>query len=117
MAVTATARRLRRDQTDVERKLWNLLRNRQLDGVKFRRQVPIDRYVGDFVCDRARLIVELDGGQHAEQQAYDDARTAVLEAHGYTVLRFWNNDVIDNAEGVLETILAHLKLSLNHPSG
>ena len=103
---TERARRLRRDQTNVEQRLWALLRNRQLDGFKFRRQVPIDRYVADFVCADAMLVVELDGGQHAADAAYDATRTAVLERLGYVVLRFWNHDVVETAEGVAETILA-----------
>ena len=93
-----TARRLRRDQTDAERKLWFRLRDRRLDGLKFRRQVPIDCYVVDFCCESARLIVELDGGQHAERSAEDAARTAALEARGYLVLRFWNNEVLQNMD-------------------
>jgi len=99
------ARRLRRDQTDAERVLWFRLRDRRLAGWKFRRQAPIDRYVVDFVCADARVIVELDGGQHAERTEQDRARTAVLEAMGYLVLRFWDNDVLGNTDGVVETIL------------
>src|SRR5262249_15624329 len=102
------ARRLRRDQTDAERVLWFRLRDRRLAGWKFRRQVPIDRYVVDFVCADARVIVELDGGQHAERTEQDRARTAVLEAMGYLVLRFWDNDVLSNTDGVVETILKTL---------
>jgi len=99
------ARRLRRDQTDAERVLWFRLRDRRLAGWKFRRQAPIDRYVVDFVCADARVIVELNGGQHAERTEQDRARTAVLEAMGYLVLRFWDNDVLGNTDGVVETIL------------
>src|ERR1051326_527271 len=84
----STARRLRRNQTDAERILWLRLRDRRLNGLKFRRQVPIDRYVVDFFCADARLIIELDGGQHAT--ADETNRTRVLEAMGYLVLRFWN---------------------------
>src|SRR5215213_8782374 len=101
---TATARRLRRNQTDAERTLWFRLRDRRLGGLKFRRQVPIDHYVVDFCCESARLIVELDGGQHAEQVEKDKARAAALEARGYLVLRFWNNEVLQNTHGVLEVI-------------
>ena len=106
---TIRARTLRRDQTDVERKLWSMLRGRQLGGFKFRRQVPIDRYFADFACVEAKLIVELDGGQHADQVAYDAERTAMLEAWGWRVVRFWNDDVLVNADGVAETILNALR--------
>jgi len=97
------ARRLRRDSTDVEKKLWQRLRNRQLEGYKFRRQWPIGPYVPDFVCFEVRLIIELDGGQHTAEN--DAARTAILEKEGWRVLRFWNNEVSENIEGVLETVL------------
>jgi very-short-patch-repair endonuclease len=103
-----TARRLRRDHTDAERVLWFRLRDRRLAGWKFRRQAPIDRYVVDFVCVDARLIVELDGGQHVERTEQDIARTRILESMGYLVLRFWNNDVLSNTDGVVETILETL---------
>src|SRR5258707_15243534 len=93
-----TARRLRHDQTDAERVLWFRLRDRRLDGWKFRRQVPIDRYVVDFICADARVIVELDGGQHAERTEQDATRTTVLESMGYLVLRSWNNDVLANTD-------------------
>src|SRR5262245_52588453 len=106
--VTA-ARRLRRDQTDAERVLWFRLRDRRLDGWKFRRQAPIDRYVVDFVCADARVVVGLDGGQHAERADQDATRTTVLESMGYLVLRFWNNDVLANTEGVVETVLNALQ--------
>ena len=106
---TPRARALRRDQTDVERKLWSLLRGRRLDGFKFRRQVPIDRYFADFACVEAKLVVELDGGQHADQAGYDAARTQTLEALGWRVLRFWNPDVVLEPEGVIGTILVHLR--------
>ena len=102
------ARRLRRDQTDAERLLWFRLRDRRLSGWKFKRQVPIDRYVADFCWGDGRLIVELDGGQHSEHAEADAKRTAVLESCGYLVLRFWNNDVMKNLEGVLEEIVATL---------
>jgi very-short-patch-repair endonuclease len=97
------ARRLRRDQTDAERVLWFRLRDRRLNGLKFKRQVPIDKYIADFLCTEAHLIIELDGGQHATRD--ETNRTAILEAMSYLVLRFWNNDVLSNTDGVLEEIL------------
>jgi len=104
---TPAAKRLRRDMTDAETVLWRRLRNRQLDGLKFRRQTPIDRYVVDFACIERKLVVELDGGHHAQDAVarQDDRRTKVLERLGYTVLRFWNTDVPTNTNGVLETIM------------
>lgn len=102
------AKRLRLDQTDAEAKLWSKLRNRQLNGHKFRRQVPIEGFVVDFVCYESRLVVEVDGGQHDEQAEKDARRTEVLEDAGFLVIRFWNNEVLGNCEGVLETIAAVL---------
>ncbi|MDA0261195.1 MAG: endonuclease domain-containing protein [Proteobacteria bacterium] len=98
------AKRLRRNQTTAERLLWSRLRNRQLDGHKFRRQKPIGRYIVDFVCVESALIVEVDGGQHAEQSAKDEARSAVIKGKGFRVIRFWNNEVTKNLDGVLEAI-------------
>ena len=106
---TGRARVLRRDQTDAERKLWSMLRNRQLGDCKFRRQVPIDRYFADFACVEAKLVVELDGGQHSDQIAYDTERTQVIEACGWRVIRFWNHEVLLESEGVTDTILAALR--------
>jgi very-short-patch-repair endonuclease len=103
------AKNLRRNQTDAERQLWFRLRNRRLNGLKFKRQVPIDRYVVDFCCSDARLVIELDGGQHATRIAEDANRTKTLEAMGYLVLRFWNNDVMQNLDGVLEEALSTVK--------
>jgi very-short-patch-repair endonuclease len=99
----ASARRLRRNQTDAERILWLRLRDLRLNGLKFKRQVPIDRYVVDFFCADAHLIIEVDGGQHAT--ADETNRTRILEAMAYLVLRFWNNEVHEKIEGVLESIL------------
>ena len=98
------ARRLRRSQTDAERRLWNQLRDRQLRGAKFRRQVPIDRYVVDFCCIERKLVVELDGGQHAERAEEDAQRTAFLERCGYRVTRFWNPEVLQQIDTVLTAI-------------
>jgi adenine-specific DNA-methyltransferase len=105
---TQFARSLRHNQTDTERELWHLLRGRELAGYKFRRQVPLGPYVADFVCLSARLIVELDGGQHGEQINYDSDRTKRLEAEDFRVLRFWNSQVFEEREAVLETILSAL---------
>ena len=98
------ARSLRQSETKAERKLWFLLRNRRLGGLKFRRQHPIGPFVTDFCCTEAKLIVELDGGQHALQRRSDKTRTAYLEAQGYRVLRFWNNDALGNTDAVLQRI-------------
>ncbi|MDA1326436.1 MAG: endonuclease domain-containing protein [Proteobacteria bacterium] len=100
----ATARTLRRRQTDAEKALWRLLRNRTFQGTKFRRQHAIGPYVADFVCLELKLVVELDGGQHAVNKTADDARTAKLQLQGFRVLRIWNNDMLTNPEGVLRLI-------------
>src|SRR3954451_14768888 len=104
-AKTERSRRLRINQTDAEKKLWWRLRNRQIGGSKFVRQEPIGPYICDFVCREQRLVVEVDGGQHADSAA-DRERDQWLIAHNYRVMRFWNNDVLKNVEGVLETIAA-----------
>jgi len=101
------ARRLRKNPTDAETHLWSRLRRKQLDGHRFRRQVPLGPYVADFVCFEARLIVEADGGQHAERAA-DKTRTAWLGAQGFKVLRLWNNDVLGNTDGVVAAIRSAL---------
>ncbi len=100
------ARLLRRAMTDAERKLWARLRDRQLMGTKFRRQLPIAGYIADFATREAMLVVELDGGQHTPER--DARRTADLEAAGFKVLRFWNNDVMEKLEGVLTIIAAEI---------
>jgi|ERR1700735_2700244 very-short-patch-repair endonuclease len=105
---TLIARRLRRDGTDVERTLWGALRER-LAPWKFRRQHPIGRYIVDFACPPRKLVIELDGGQHAEMTQADERRSAELALHRYRVIRFWNNEVLDNLEGVLETIRGALE--------
>ena len=105
---TLRSRELRNNPTDAERRLWTAIRNRQLNGTRFNRQVPIGHYICDFVSRRTGLIIELDGGQHALDQKKDSKRTVFLEQHGYRVLRFWNNDVIDNLDGVLGVIVAAL---------
>jgi very-short-patch-repair endonuclease len=98
------ARRLRENQTDVENKLWSQLRGRQLNGVKFRRQHPIGPFVVDFCCVERGLVVELDGSQHVERSDADERRTKILERFGYRVLRFWDNELLNNLNGVLERI-------------
>jgi very-short-patch-repair endonuclease len=102
----SNARALRKNSTDVERILWSDLRDHRLSGVGFRRQVPIENYVADFVCHAARLVIELDGGQHFSDQAEqaDSRRSAVIEARGFRILRFSNHDVMTNRTGVLEAI-------------
>ena len=95
---------LRNNTTDIERILWHRLRNSQLEGVKFRRQQPIETCIVDFVSFDKKIVIELDGGQHSEKTGYDMHRDACLKDNGFTVLRFWNNDVIENIEGVLEVI-------------
>ena len=112
----ATTRRLRRDQTDVERALWFRLRDCRLNGLKFRRQMPIKSYVVDFCCESARLIIESDGGPHAESSDYDAKRTADLETYGFLVLRFSNNDVLSNIDGVVETVVATASQEPPHPN-
>ena len=104
------ARALRRNSTDAERKMSRLLRDRRLDGVKFRRQVPIGPFIADFASIEHRLVLELDGGQHAES-AYDARRDRLLANDGWRVVRFWNNDVIKNSEGVMESIVQALTLT------
>jgi very-short-patch-repair endonuclease len=106
------ARSLRRNETEAEHVLWQLLRNRQLDGRKFVRQLQVGPYFADFSCREAALIVELDGSQHLESPS-DKIRTKYLNAQGYSVLRFWNNDVLRHPHGVAEQILAAVTL---HPS-
>jgi very-short-patch-repair endonuclease len=101
----ARAAELRRAPTDAERRLWRMLRGRQLGGLRFRRQVPIGPYIADFACLEAALVIELDGGQHAEAIGYDRQRDRYLAERGYRVLRIWNHDVDQNIEGVLETVL------------
>ena len=90
--------------TVAEKKVWNQLRQRQLGGLRFRRQVPFGNYIVDFACFEPKIIIELDGSQHAQQIHYDGERTKYLEMLGYTVLRFWNNEVISEIDTVLQTI-------------
>ena len=109
------ARTLRKHPTDAEQNLWRELRYMKLQGFHFRRQVPIGPYVADFICHSAKLIIELDGGQHNEPEdiAYDRRRTSWLGTQGYQVIRFWNNDVLRDAEAV-HTVIRHT-LGLDRP--
>ena len=107
--IRARARTLRKNPTEAEKVLWSHLRFWQVDGYKFRRQQPIGNYIVDFVCLEKKLIIELDGGQHAEQNDYDARRDAWLREQGFTVLRFWNNDVLQNVSSVKDAILSELE--------
>ena len=104
----ARSRQMRSEATDAERKLWQNLRRANL-GLKFKRQYAARGYIVDFCCPQRRLIIELDGGQHAENIEYDDRRSSVLGKDGFKVLRFWNSDVLENIDGVLETIMEALQ--------
>lgn len=96
---------LRINQTNAENRLWYHLRNRRFQGWKFRRQHALQGYIVDFVCLERKLVIELDGRQHADQELYDNRRTQVLEKDRFKVIRFWNNDVLSNLESALETVL------------
>lgn len=102
------AREMRAGMTDAEALMWQLLRNRRVAGAKFRRQHPMGRFILDFYCDEKKLAVEIDGGQHAETLDYDRARDEWLQRKGVRVLRFWNNQVLNETEGVMEVIYAAL---------
>ena len=99
------ARQLRRNQTDAEKIMWRKLRAKQLQDLKFRRQQPIGEFIVDFVCFEKKLIIELDGGQHEKNKEQDEIRDAWLSSQGYTVVRFWNNDILKNIDGVMQSIL------------
>ena len=105
------AKVLRKNFTDTERLLWEYLRAKQMEGYKFRRQEPIGSYIVDFVCQEKRIMIEVDGGQHSTESEKDKGRGEWLKGQGYKVLRFWNNEVVANIEGVLEVI----RDCLNHP--
>ena len=98
------ARKLRKNLTDAEKKLWAVIRKRQINNLKFRRQQPIGKYIVDFVCFEKKIIIEIDGGQHMENKDYDLKRSKWLEGQGFKVIRFWNNEVLENTDAVLETI-------------
>ena len=110
MSSASKARQLRKDSTDAERRMWALLRNRQFADRKFRRQVPIGPYVVDFVCLEKRLIVELDGGHHMTRGDYDAERTKWLMGQGFRIIRFWNNQVLNEAVSVLDALLLELEM-------
>lgn len=97
-------KKLRKNSTDAERKLWRMLRSRQLESCKFRRQEPVGKYVVDFICYEKRLIVEVDGGQHLDRQEQDEERNLWLESQGFQVIRFWNNQVLKETDLVLQVI-------------
>ena len=109
--LTPVARKLRRNQTEAEKRLWWHLRSRQFEGAKFVRQEQIGPHITDFACRTARLAIELDGGQHSE--SIDTPRTEVIESFGYRILRFWNHDVLANTEGVLEAIRQELQIAFD----
>ena len=103
------ARSLRREMTEPENRIWYFLRNRRLNGYKFVREYVIGPYIADFVCRDKKLIVEIDGSQHMEAVEYDQKRTNYLVANGYRVIRFWNNEIFNNTQDVLEVILCYLE--------
>jgi len=109
-------RELRAFGTEAEKRLWSCLRNRQIDGCKFRRQVWIGNYVVDFVCLERRLVIEADGSQHVDQMEYDDRRSAFLMREGFRVMRFWNNEVLSNLDGVAAMIGEALHMNRPSPS-
>ena len=102
------ARALRRNMTDAERKLWRLLRGRRFEDCKFRWQLPLGPYIADFICPEGRLVIEIDGRPHSRRSVNDAARTAWLKARGYRVVRFWNSQVMNDIETVLEEIACKL---------
>lgn len=112
--LTSRSRDLRKNGTDAERKLWSVLRSRQHNGFKFRRQVEIDGYVVDFLCPAKRLIIEVDGGQHTSVR--DARRTAHLGSQGFRIIRFWNHDVLQNVDGVWTVIEQALDATPPHPA-
>jgi very-short-patch-repair endonuclease len=112
----ARARNLRKTASDAENRLWTELRARRLKGFKFKRQVSLGDYIVDFACLETGLIVEVDGGQHLEQEAHDQARARWLQDNGYRVLRFWNDDILLRLADVLEQIIRHLPSDYPHPN-
>ena len=113
---TVRARQLRKNLTDAEQGLWNIIRNRQVSGYRFRRQAPIGPYIIDFVCFENRLVIEVDGGQHLERADYDAERTAWLESAGFRVVRFWNNQVLQEKDAYGKRFLRRFEILHPHPS-
>jgi very-short-patch-repair endonuclease len=113
--ILARAKALRKNMTDAERRIWYRLRAHRFAGVKFKRQVPIGAYIVDFACLSRKLVVEIDGGQHA-YAASDAVRDASIRAGGFTILRFWNHDVLQNTDAVLEQIMDALAMRKLNPS-
>ena len=103
-SLISNAMDLRNNCTDAERLLWRYLRNSQLEGIKFRRQQPVEDYIVDFLSFSPKLVIELDGSQHVDNRRYDEQRDACLRKNGFDVLRFWNNEVFENIEGVTDVI-------------
>ena len=110
------ARQLRKNMTTPEQQLWEMLRKRQLDGYRFRRQFPLGRYIADFVCLEAKLVIELDGHHHRHQQAYDRERDHWLQQQSFKVLRFWNDDVLHHQQTVIQHIRQTLHQQHSHLS-
>lgn len=113
--LTQIAKGLRKSATEAEQRLWNYLKAKQLEGLKFRRQEQIGRFIVDFVCYETGIVVEVDGGQHSNEKLKDKERTDWLNSQGFIVLRFWNNEVLTNIEGVLEAILVQCVRQHNRP--
>ena len=107
------AKELHRNMTPAEHKLWSVLRAHQIENVHFRNQHAVGNYIVDFCAPRKKLIIELDGGQHIDQQEYDQQRTDFLQSKSYRVLRFWNDDVLKNINGVIQVIMETLQSSTN----
>jgi very-short-patch-repair endonuclease len=116
MKLVERARRLRKDSTDAENRLWSHLRAHRYGGHKFKRQQPIGPYIVDFVCFDARVIIEVDGGQHADAARSDSIRDAWLAREGFRDLRFWNSEVLENTEGVMQRITSALRAPSPQPS-
>ena len=113
--LTKYAKHLRRNSTQAEALLWSRLRARQMEGMKFRRQQPIENFIIDFISFEKRIVIELDGGQHAKNKGKDNERDRLLIENGFTVLRFWDNEVFENIEGVLEVIRQRMHSVNLHP--
>ncbi len=114
--IISNARNLRKNLTEVEKVLWYWLRKKNISGARFRKQAPIGNYIADFACHNPKLIIELDGGGHALQQNYDKKRDDWLRKEGFYILRFWNNEITENIENVLEIIYNQINILKNPPS-